>query len=412
MKSSNNKKNGINSLLSLRPLVTVIKKITQEDKPGARKLYEALLKDIDAVPDLLQPMEDVAILNDHASLVETLLSTLFPPSTVEHDGLYAVSFPFHFETIFSSPRFKDFFLKGENNEIVLPDRETNVQISKSSLSLAYNIILRKFYSVSVPAVASSVHPFPDPETGLITYMELNLNAQFVDVKLIDKNFTLPTNFSLQQSLDIDELKAAFPLENFQFEGIVVIDVLDVTSDQVIAEIKNTLLNINTISDTTVYTELENHIQTLIGLRDIEIGVSPFFIMNNVFLHSESHNANSLLFKHEKAAANQSKIIALCQQVFKNSEQPMLFQTLGENNSGNNELVKYYYELGAKSLIICPLKSEDGNLIGLLEIISKQAGTLKFQHLAKLQPAMPLFALALDRTNENIESQIDNVRFLS
>ena len=115
MKSSNNKKNGINSLLSLRPLVTVIKKITQEDKPGARKLYEALLKDIDAVPDLLQPMEDVAILNDHASLVETLLSTLFPPSTVEHDGLYAVSFPFHFETIFSSPRFKDFFLKGENN---------------------------------------------------------------------------------------------------------------------------------------------------------------------------------------------------------------------------------------------------------------------------------------------------------
>ena len=408
MKSSNNKKNGINSLLSLRPLVTVIKKITQEDKPGARKLYEALLKDIDAVPDLLQPMEDVAILNDHASLVETLLSTLFPPSTVEHDGLYAVSFPFHFETIFSSPRFKDFFLKGENNEIVLPDRETNVQISKSSLSLAYNIILRKFYSVSVPAVASSVHPFPDPETGLITYMELNLNAQFVDVKLINNNFTLPTNFSLQQSLDIDELKAAFPLENFQFEGIVVIDVLDVTSDQVIAEIKNTLLNINTISDTTVYTELENHIQTLIGLRDIEIGVSPFFIMNNVFLHSESHNANSLLFKHEKAAANQSKIIALCQQVFKNSEQPMLFQTLGENNSGNNELVKYYYELGAKSLIICPLKSEDGNLIGLLEIISKQAGTLKFQHLAKLQPAMPLFALALDRTNENIESQIDKI----
>ena len=282
MKSSNNKKNGINSLLSLYPLITVIKKITQEDKPGARKLYEALLKDIEACPQLLKPLEDVAVLKENDALVETLLSTLFPPSTVEHDGLYAVSYPFNFETIFSSPRFKDFFLKGENNEIVLPDRETNVQITKSSLSLAYNIILRKFYSVAVPAVASSVHPFPDPETGLITYMELNLNAQFVDVKLINKDFTLPANFSPQRSLDIDELKEAFPLENFQFEGIVVIDVLDVTSDQIIAEIKNTLLNINTISDATVYTELENHIQTLIGLRDIEIGVSPFFIMNNVF----------------------------------------------------------------------------------------------------------------------------------
>lgn len=408
MKSSNSKKSGINSLLSLNPLITVIKKITQEDKPGARKLYESLLKEIEASPELLKSIEDEAVLKENDVLIETLLATLFPPSTVEHDGLYAISFPFNFETIFSSPRFKDFFLKGENNEIVLPDRETNVQITKSSLSLAYNIILRKFYSFSVPAVASSVHPFPDPETGLITYMELNLNAQFVDVKQINQNFILPANFSPQRSLDVEELKEAFPLENFQFEGIVVIDVLNVTSDQIIAEIKNTLLNINTISDATVYAALENHIQTLVGLRDIEIGVSPFFIMNDVFLHSESHNANSLLFKHEQVATNQSKVIALCQQVFKNSDQPLLFQTLNGNNSSNNELVKYYYDLGAKSLIVCPLKNEDGNLIGLLEIISRQAGTLKFQHLAKLQPAMPLIALALDRTNKNIESQVDKI----
>jgi hypothetical protein len=408
MKSTNHKKNGINSLLSFCPLIAVVKKITQEDKPGARKLYEALLTEIEALPQLLKPIEDVTVLRDHAVLIETLVSTLFPPSTVEHDGLYAVSYPFNFETIFSSPRFKDFFLKGANNEIVLPDRETNVQISKASQSLAYNIILRKFYSVAVPAIASSVHPFPDPETGLITYLELNLNAQFVDVKLINHDFILPTNFSPQRSLDIEELKEVFPLDNFQFEGIVVIDVLDVTSDQIIAEIKNTLLNINSISDVTLYKELETHIQTLVGLRDIEIGVSPFFTMNNVLLYSESNNANSLIFKHENAAAGQSKIIGLCKQVFKDSDQPLLFQTLNENNSNQNELVKYYYELGAKSLIVCPLRSDDDHLIGLLEIVSKEAGKLKFQHLAKLQPSTPLFALALEKTNQNIESQIDRI----
>lgn len=408
MKPSNHKKNGINSSLSLYPLLSVIKKITQEDKPGARKLYAPLIAEIERVPQLLEPIEDVSILKEHASLLETLLSTLFPPSTVEHDGLYAVSYPFNFDTIFSSPRFRDFFLKGENDEIVLPDKETNVQISKSSLSLAYNIILRKFYSVSVPAVAASVHPFSDPESGLITYMELNLNAQFVDVKLINSDFTLPANFSPQRTLDIDELKEAFPLENFQFEGIVVIDVLNVTSEHIIAEIKNTLLNLNTLSDSNVYSELETHIQTLVGLKDIEIGVSPFFTMNDVFLYSEANNASSLLFKHENARVHHSQIIHLCRQVFKNTDQPILFQTLSENNSAQNELVNYYYELGAKSLIVCPLKSESGKLLGLLEIISKQPGKLKFQHLAKLQPAMPLFTLALERTTENIESQIDKI----
>lgn len=406
MDSINTKKNGINSLLSLQPLVTVLKKMVEENKAGARKLYEGLLKELLASPKLLEPIEDITILTENAALVETLLATLFPPSTIEEDGIYAISYPFNFETIFASSRFKDFFLKENNNEIILPDKETNITIAKASLSLAYNIILRKFYSVSVPAVAASVHPFTDPETELMTYMELKLNAQFVDVKLINKDFSLPPNFSPQKSLDFEELKEAFPLDNFQFEGIVVIDVSDVTSAQITAEIKNILLDINTISEVTIFTDMEPHIQTLIGLREVQVGVTPFFTMNDIYLYAESHNANSILFKHEKAGGNQTKIIDLCKQVFKNSDQPLLFQTLNENNSGHNELVKYYYEMGAKSLIVCPLKCEDGNLIGLLEVISKEPDVLKFPHVAKLQSAVPLFALALDRTNENIELSID------
>jgi hypothetical protein len=405
MKSLNHKKNGINSLLSLQPLVTVIKKMVAENKNGARKLYETLLEEIQSKPELLKPIEDVRVLTDNANLVDALLFTLFPPSTTANEGIHAISYPFNFDTIFASPRFKELFLKNDSREILLPDKETNVNIAKASLSLAYNIILRKFYSLSVPAIASSVHPFNSPETGLTTYMELKLNAQFVDVKLVS-DFALPATFSPQRVLEIDELKEAFPLEHFQFEGLVVIDVADVTTDQVIGEIKDTLLNINASSDITAYTELEPHVQTFIGLKDIQVGITPFFTMNDIYLYAESHHTNSLLFKHEKASANRTEIISLCQQIFKNSDQPLLFQTLNDTNKENNELVKYYYELGAKSLVVCPLKCEDGELKGLLEIMSKDEGTLKFQHLAKLQMAMQLFALALERTNENIELQID------
>jgi len=406
MKAVATSKNIINSRLSLQPLVAVLKKMVAEDKPGARRLYKSLLEEIDAKPELLEPIQDVSTLTKHTQLVETLLATIFPPSSAKHEGIYAISYPFHFETIFSSPKFKELFLKEGSNEIILPDKETNVNISKASLSLAYNIILRKFYSLPVPAVASSVHPFANKETGLTTYLELMLNAQFVDVKLSNRDFAMPPNFAPQRSLDFEELKEAFPLENFQFEGIVVIDVADVTSDQVIGEIKNTLLNINATSDITVYADLEPHVQTLIGLRDVQVGITPFFTMNEIYLYAESHNTNSLLFKHEKAAGNRSKIISLCQQIFKDSDQPILIQRLNENNNSYNELVKYYYELGARSLIVCPLKCDDGDLIGLLEIMGKQEGELQFQHLSKLQNAMQLFGLALERSNENLELLID------
>ncbi|MDQ3844254.1 MAG: GAF domain-containing protein, partial [Bacteroidota bacterium] len=78
------------------------------------------------------------------------------------------------------------------------------------------------------------------------------------------------------------------------------------------------------------------------------------------------------------------------------------------NSNQNQLLKYYYELGARSLIICPLKCDDGQLIGILEIMSDKPEQLKFTHLTRLQPALPLFILALERSSENLELQIDKI----
>ncbi|HZF65928.1 MAG TPA: hypothetical protein VEZ55_15640 [Chitinophagaceae bacterium] len=400
------KKNHINSLLSLQPLVSELKKMVAEDKPGARKLYDSLIKEVQAIPELLEPVQDISVLHQHSEIVEALLSTIFPPSTSANQGIYAISYPFHSETVFASPKFKELFLKDGSDEIIIPHKETNISIARASLSLAYNIILKKFYSFSAPVTASSIHPFTDEETGMVKYLELNLNAQFVNARLIDKDFSLPVNFSPQRMLDVDELKEVFPLEHFQFEGVIVVDVVDVTSEQIIAEIKDALLNINASSDVTVYADLQPHVQTLIGLKDIEVGITPFFTMNDIYLYAESYHTNSLLFRHQDAAANRQRIISFCQQIFKTNDQPLLFQSLNETNSSQNELVKYYFEQGAKSLIICPLKCDDGDLIGLLEITSSDAAKLKFQHLAKLQSATQLFSLALEKTNENLELQID------
>lgn len=406
MNISANHKPGIRSLFSLQPLVTVLKKMVAEDKPGARKLYQQLLDDMNTHPELLEPIEDISVLIKNSDLVETLLSTIFPPSTGTTEGIFAVCHPFHTETIFSSKKFKELFIKEESNQITVPDRETGISIAKASLSLAYNVILRKFYSLPMPVVASSVHPFTNPDNGLTNYLELKLNAQFVTVKCINPDFSLPTGFSPQRTINIDDLKETFPIENFQFEGLVVIDVSDVTAEQAIIEIKNTLLNLNASSDVTVYADLQPHVQTLIGSKEIQVGITPFFSMNEIYLYTETHHKNSLLFKNGKALANKEKISGLCQRVFKNTDQPILFQDLKSNTSSYNELINYYYELGAKSLIICPLRCDNGDLIGLLEIMSGQPGALKFEHIVKLQPAMQLFSLALEKTNENLELLID------
>lgn len=395
-----------NSLLSLQPLVTVLKKMIADDKPGARKLYDGLLREINNIPGLLEPIDDLTPLVRHAELIETLLSTIFPPSTSANEGVFAISFPFRHETIYASPAFKELFLTEGNNTIMLPDKKTVVNINKAMVNLAYNVILKKFYGLNVPAVASSVHPFADAETGLTKYLELKLNAQFTEVKLANKDFVLPTNFSPQHMLNSEELQQAFPLENFQFEGLVVINVDDVTGEQVIAEIKNTLLTLGATTDLAVYENLQRHIQTLVGVTGIKVGITPFFKMNDYYLYSDAYYQNSLLYKHPDVAGNSNDVIRLCQKTFSRNDNPLLYQTLEEKTVSQNRLLRYYYQTGLRSLIICPLKCDDDQLIGLLEIASEQPGTLRYGHLSKLQPAMPLFGLALEKNAESLEMQIN------
>jgi len=68
---------GFNSILSLQPLIVVLKRMMAEGKPGAKKLYQHILQEIDAVPELLQEVRDTAVLKQHAELVEALLACIF-----------------------------------------------------------------------------------------------------------------------------------------------------------------------------------------------------------------------------------------------------------------------------------------------------------------------------------------------
>jgi hypothetical protein len=395
-----------NSVLSFKPLVTVLKRMIAEKKPGAKKLYQGIIKDIEAKPVLMEPIVEETVLQEHEELIETLLSTIFPPSTSATEGMYAVAFPFQSETVYTSPSFQEQFLSEDSKTINVPDNRTNYTIAKASLNLAYNLILRKFYSWDVTAIASSVHEFPDKETGLTKYLELRLNAQFVDVRLADDDFKLPTNYTVQRSLDVDELRKTFPLEHFQFEGLVVIDVTDVTGEQVISEIKNTLLNINAFSDVTVYDQLQSHIQTYLGLKDVTIGITPFIKINNHHIYPEPYYRNSTLFKNEKVQANRHRASELAHHTFELTDQPILYTDLTEQTIKQHELLQYYNEQDVRSMILCPLKCDDGELIGLLDITSDQPARLKYKHLIKIRSAMHLFALALEKNIQNLESQVD------
>src|SRR5205085_5672303 len=151
-----------------------------------------------------------------------------------------------------------------------------------------------------------------------------------------------------------------------------------------------------------------HVQSLIGLKNVQIGITPFFKMNGYYLYTEALYKNSLLFKTSEAVEQRDQINEECQRFFKLNSQPVLYENLDEAIIEENPLLKYYRDQGAKSLILCPLRTDDGKLIGVLEILSTTGGELQFQHLANIQPTTALFTLALEKSGESIEMQIDKM----
>ncbi|HVF96319.1 MAG TPA: hypothetical protein VM871_03310, partial [Flavisolibacter sp.] len=395
----------LNSILSLQPLAKVLRRMIAEEKPGAKKLYHQVLREIEGAPELMEPVLDIAVLKQHEELVEALLATIFPPSAASNQGLYAITYPFSPETIYASPGFKKIFLR-EGAAIAVPDRRTNVDISRASLSLAYNVILKSMYSLPVPITATSVHPFTEEETGLTRYYEMKLNAEFVDVQCICNDYSLPARFSPQRSLEIEELKEMFPLEQFSFEGLVVVNVTDVTREQIAIEIKNSLLTINAFTEAEVFDGLQQHVQNLIGLKGAKIGITPFFKKNDYYLYTETHYRNSLLFKSKEVIQHKDEISNLCQSLFRNVKDPLIFHSPDKDHSHYHEFLKHYADTGARSLLLCPLKREDGKLVGLLEVMSDVGEKLNYMHLSHIEPAIELFQLALEKTAESLEAQID------
>jgi hypothetical protein len=350
--------------------LNVLRKNINEGKPGAQRLYGEVISKIDATPELLASFSDISSTEPHQDIIEMLLATLFPPSVSERENIYAVAFPLRYKVIYSSKLFQNMFMIPGTNEIVVPDNVKGSQ-NHNRLDYAYRLILKKFFGYETSDFAGAVYPYVDPATGLTRYLELNIDTRFVDVNPIGELPPLPENVVCKKTnrmMPLKELKEKLPLEKFVFEGLTIIKISDVTEQEMISQLKNTLLSFHTFTDPTVYEKLQATMKSLLGMKDIKVGITPLIHVNNHYVYSPLHNCNSIIFKHTEAVKEQNEVCDCFEDILREYDQPIVYQTLEKKDIVELESLKLYYELGARSVIISPLK-ENGRLLGLLEIVS-------------------------------------------
>ena len=402
-----------NSRFSFRPLIKAWEDAIREGREGTSKLYRQLLEEIKQHPELLEPINDDAILQKHQVLIQKMMATIFPVTLSDKEDLFAVTKPFQYKVLYASGLFRSMFLD-DNDEIKMPSEKTAQKISSEKLVGAYQLILNRLYDMKIGGIATSVHPYKSPESGLDKYLELEMDTRFIDVSTREKLPCLGSScelagcHSVSDILNIPRIEECLPLDKFEFEGLVIVRIRDVTEREVINNIKNSLLEIHSFADQEIFHELLTEMQNLLGVHGVHTAIKPFFTINNHLVVADFHSTYEDAKKHLPSAAKQQQIHQELIATFKTSKKTLLLSVINEDIIKQYPFISGPYDLGWKSAIVCPIFTDQQDLIGMLLIFSRKAGTLQSEHLIKIDPVIPLFKLALQKSQERLDHQIDKV----
>ncbi|HEY0678947.1 MAG TPA: hypothetical protein VGD17_11715 [Chitinophagaceae bacterium] len=403
-----------NSRFSFRPLIRAWEAIIKDGGEGASQLYEGLLQKVRLHPELLEPITDESVFDKHKALIDQMMATVFPVTLNDKEDLYAIGLPFQYKIIYASSAFKELFTDEEGKQIRMPDEATAEKIYEEKLTGAYQLILDRLFKVKVDGTLTSVHPFKCPESGLDKYMELELDTRFIDVLPKKELQALPETIndcctSVNDICNMQGIDKLIPVQDFEFEGMVIVRIREVTDREIINKIKNSLLNIHTFADNDVFIELQYQIRNLLGSEGIHTAVKPFFKVNDHLVLSELLTSSGVA-KQDSHISKEQKYSVYKQVVstFKKSPRIIIVREVNEATLQRYPFLGMLHEKGFRNAIVCPLFSEQKVLLGVLIIASFEVDTLTAEHAAKIEPVLKLFALALEKSQEQLDHQVDKV----
>ena len=99
-------------VFSLRPLIEFWRRNVAAGLEYGSCLVEGLEAKLERAPELLDPIENLTVLDQHQDLLKSLMSLVFPPAFWNTD-LVGAFVPFNLQPVYTSPSFKRLLLNDD-----------------------------------------------------------------------------------------------------------------------------------------------------------------------------------------------------------------------------------------------------------------------------------------------------------
>ena len=402
---------GISIKFSFRPFIDHVLKKIEVERTAKAVFYQYILNKFKAQPELWEPM-DPGLLNNYPHIFELIHSALSPLLHEEHAHLWAISMPVT-PCIFSGTDAFYQVLFGQYKLEQHPNIEwpSLAKMEKSILTSFYNLVLQRFYHYSFTLTDDMVRSIMDPDTKLLKYYRLNVDSRFINITYdgalpaLDLGNINDQIWSEANNLEI--LQTLLPLNKFKVVGMSIVEMVDVTAEYALENIKNVIIKHNKSHAGAHRENINNALKTLVSSEGIQFGLIPNLQVNGKVVsntQSDFESILSCLCKSDPAAHNlyQSRV----NEYLKNPVR-LIYPTITQEQRENSIWLNTLVQKGIVSYALFPLYF-NGDIVGALEVCAPEEQVFQSYTLSKLERAFPLLSQLLQNLITDFNYELTTV----
>ncbi len=388
--------------LSFVPYIEWLEEIVNQDTAPDALVFRYVLKKIKKIPELLQPIEDLLVIEKYRKEVDLLLSTLIPRSAQNAMGVIV---PFQPVTVYSSEKFQS--LVGNTGQGKWNLKTVNAKNAINELiAFAGLAILNSYYQLNTGDPGIMKNKEIDRITGTVTYFKPEINAAFVKIKLLKQPRSL-------DEIDLSPLKnnffdssfwlKNFPPDTFAFEGLTIYQMVDINDRELISQLEYMLMETSVNMNKDQMNRIQENMRNFFKVADLRMGIANMSNYQRVMGCREDQWFCLLPF--EKISVLLEKIDHSVYHTAMETRNPVLIDDL-EKIESPSPIEKELIALGYRNFLLAPVYN-DKELMGMLELSSATPNALNFLSLLKLKEILPIISLAFQREIETYDNRVQS-----
>lgn len=393
--------------ISFHKLIESFEEIAKSDVDYRANYAQAILKEIEKIPQFRTGIEDLSLIETHKDLIRNLLADLFP-TALTHNEIKAVAIPFQDITFNYTERFRKIL------DDAGVDFDMNIRDFEADLFYIMNccLILNTHYNQKLDFNNPLFYDIPD-SNGIMKHYRILYNADFIELIPTQKAYPFTQeeiDILINDFENITLWKEKFPLGSWILKGFGIIQLFDASTESAISNLKTNLLKADDAKEELIE-DFESIFRSIFKIPDLKIGLTLYDSEEKKFYKTNSakKNIHSLILNDLDETDCDSKLckcffnkLIIKQETFTISNVDYYASIKGNETFG--ESLK---QQSIQSCIFAPV-IKDGELLGVFELASEEKRVLNSINANKMELILPYLVDTLNRYRMDLQNQIEAV----